>query len=179
MDKRELLLKLLSLADRGVGGEAENAKRMAEAIAKKYNIDMNEYKRVALPKFNSAKKDLMIVAASMCGCMLYSNGHNLFLLGKYCDLALDCYYYLLGLIPKEHKKDSAFIHSYADVLMQRLTSEPGWVDMKREIEIIRSTLNFERGPVRKVSGSNEGAVFGLKVSLHRQADNKTRYIERK
>lgn len=179
MDKRELLLKLLSLADRGVGGEAENAKRMAESIAKKYNVDLNEYKRVALPKLNSAKKDLMVVAANMCGCVLYSNRHNRFLLGKHCDLALDCYYYLLGLIPKEHKKDSAFIHSYAGVLMQRLVTEPGWVDIEKEIKIIDSTLNFPEAIVRKVAGSNEGAVFGSQVSLRRQADNKTRYIERK
>lgn len=179
MDKEDLLRKLLELAQRGVGGEAENAKRMAEEIAKKYNVDLNDYRRLAIPKLNSAKKDLAVVAAQMCGCVLYKSGYNDFILGKHCELAWDCYQYLCGLIPKEDRKNSAFIHSFADTLMKRLQSEPGWVDTKKEIDTIRKAMEIPTAKTRSVKGSSRGAEYGESVSLRRQTDNTTKYIARK
>ena len=177
--KEELLRKLLELAQRGVGGEAENAKRMAEEIAKKYNVDLNDYKRLALPKLNSSKRDLAIVAGHMCGCILYKSGYNSFFLGKHCELAWDCYRYLCGLIPKEDRKNSAFIHSFADTLMTRLQSEPGWVDLEKELNTIRQAIEIPQASSRTVKGSSRGAEYGETVSLRRQTNNTTKYIARK
>lgn len=178
-DKSELLKKLLLLAEQGVGGEAENAKRMAEDIAKKYNVDLNEYEKIWLPKLNSSKRDIMDIAATMCGSMFAKKGHNWFLLGKHNALALDCYYYLCGLIPKEHRKDAAYIHGFAMGLRERLKDELGWVDGQKEVKLMVEALDVNLKAGRKVSASSKGYDHAKEVSLHRQADSKTKLLSSK
>lgn len=178
-DKRELLIKLLELAAKGVGGEAENAKKMAEAIAKKYNVDMNEYTKIAVPKFNAAKRSIMNVASCMCGCLFFKNGYHWYLLGKHSQLALDCYYYLCSLLPKEHRKDSTFLHGFAGGLMERLQQEPGWVDNMTEIDLIKESIGGCETKTRSYRGSQAGYDHSKKVSLHRQAESKTRLLTSK
>lgn len=166
-DKTELLKKLLELASRGVGGEAENARKMAEAIAKKYGIEINEYRKIATPKLNASKRDIMAVATTMCGCLLFKNGYYWYILGKHVDLAIDCYYYLCSLLPTEFRKNSKYIHSFAAGLRERLQDEPGWVDNIREINLISETLGCKVSE-RSVKGDARGYDQAKKVSLRRQ-----------
>lgn len=168
-DKTELLKKLLELASRGVGGEAENAKKMAEAIAKKYGIETNEYRKIATPKLNASKRDIMDVAATMCGCLLFKNGYYWYILGKHVDLAMDCYYYLCSLLPTEFRKNSKYIHSFAAGLRERLQDEPGWVDNIRAINLISETLGCKVSE-KAVKGDARGYNQAQKVSLRRQAN---------
>ena len=175
MNKADLLQKLLNLAEQGVGGEAENAKELAKQIASKYNIDLNEYKRIAIPKLNAAKRRVMNIAAIMCGCLLLKRGYHWYLLGKHCNLALDCYYYLCGLVPKEHRKDSSFIHGFASGLYERMRDEPGWVDGEKEVQVIIDTLE-PKALSRNYKGTMEGYEEAMKANLHRQADNKTKLL---
>lgn len=175
MGKEALLQKLLELAERGVGGEAENAKEMARMIMEKYNLDGNEYHKIAIPKLNRAKRQLMRIAAQMCGCSLFKSGYNYIMVGKQTGLALDCYYYLCGCIPKEHRKDSQYIYGFTSALEERLAVEPGWVDTNRECQLIDETLGLI-AIERNVRANKSGYDKGKEVSLSRQASHKTKYL---
>lgn len=175
MGKEALLQKLLELAERGVGGEAENAKEMARMIMEKYNLDGNEYHKIAIPKLNRAKRQLMRVAAQMCGCSLFKNGYNYIMIGKQTGLALDCYYYLCGCIPKEHRKDSKYIYGFVFALEERLAVEPGWVDSNLECKMIEEALEVNTR-TRMVFTDRRGYNKGKEISLNRQAGHKTKYL---
>lgn len=175
MGKEALLQKLLELAERGVGGEAENAKEMARMIMEKYNLDGNEYHKIAIPKLNRAKRQLMRIAAQMCGCSLFKKGYNYIMVGKQTGLALDCYYYLCGCIPKEHRKDSQYIYGFTSALEERLAVEPGWVDTNLECQLIDETLGLIPQEW-KARASKSGYDKGKEVSLNRQASHKTKYL---
>lgn len=175
MGKEALLQKLLELAERGVGGEAENAKEMARMIMEKYNLDGNEYHKIATPKLNRAKRQLMAVAAKMCGCCLFKSGYNYMMIGKQTGLALDCYYYLCGCIPKEHRKDSQYIYGFTMALEERLAVESGWVDTNQEYQLIEETLGLI-SKARRVGVNMSGYDKGKEISLNRQAGHKTKYL---
>ncbi len=52
MNKEELIKKIKALADRGVGGEKENAQKLLKELMQKYNINEEEISEDIIKEFD-------------------------------------------------------------------------------------------------------------------------------
>lgn len=80
MNKEELIKKIKALADRGIGGEKENAQKLLKELMQKYNINEEEISEDVIKEFD-IKMPKVYKAADLANQVLYSivgkeNGEN-------------------------------------------------------------------------------------------------------
>ncbi len=80
MNKEDLIKKIKALADRGVGGEKENAQKLLKELMQKYNINEEEISEDIIKEFD-IKMPKVYNASELANQVLYSivgkeNGEN-------------------------------------------------------------------------------------------------------
>ena len=80
MNKEDLIKKIKALADRGIGGEKENAQKLLKELMQKYNINEEEISEDVIKEFD-IKMPKVYKAADLANQVLYSivgkeNGEN-------------------------------------------------------------------------------------------------------
>ena len=71
MNKEDLIKKIKALADRGIGGEKENAQKLLKELMRKYNINEEEISEDLIKEFD-IKMPKVYKAAELANQVLYS-----------------------------------------------------------------------------------------------------------
>lgn len=122
MDKKEILLKLKALSDRGVDGEKENATKLLERLMKKYGITeedlaIEEKKEVFITLKNDIEVRLcnQILFAYFDDIPLYKCGYksrSRFWLEMTAAQEIEFKYMLSVYLEDFYKQQDIFLHAY-------------------------------------------------------------------